>query len=838
MRQHRLQPLLQPASVALVDAGDRSGSVARVVLQNLLRAGYQGELHRVGRSDDTRPDVKVHRSLRAIGAPVDLAIIVAAPRNAERYIDDAGAAGVRAAMLLTDPQTSLADEQQRWLERIAARAKAGNMRLVGPNAFGIVRTDIGLNASLSDVAIARGGLALVAQSGAMCAAMLDFASPMGIGFSTVVSIGGGIDVDFGELLDALLLDPATDGILLYVEVVHDSRRFMSALRAAARTKPVIVLKAGRSQEAARANRDAPTHDAVFDAAIRRAGTVRVHTYTQLFAAARILSTGRLPRGERLAIVANGRGPGVLAADRAIERGLQLARLAPPTLAHLAPQSAMATPGNPVDVLADATPEKFATTVAGLLADAGVDAVLALYVRRPPISATEVARAVATASRRSDKPVLGAWLGAIERHEARIALEAGGVANFFTPENAVEAFSFLTAYRRHQAWLLEVPSPQPEPTRPDLETAAGVLRALAANTAVALAPDAAIAVLQAFGIPSLRSTDVHTAHEAQRACGLAHPAVLAEYVLCVHADPVFGPVIALGRGRLPDTEGEVGVLMLPPLNRRLALDLVEAADARRFAPPVAEGEPREALVRRLLQLSTLVCALPWVTELSIGALLVTADDVVASSVRVVGDARRAAIGDYRHMAIHPYPAELESSFTTRSGVEMQVRPIRPDDALREQQFVAALSDQARFHRFFHMLQQLTPAMLARFTQIDYDREMALVALVDDATGVEGYSFAGVARFVQNPDGDSAEYALVVADRWQRQGVGRALMDRLMTAARGKGIARLEGVVLRDNAAMLRFVAALGFTVTEDSGDPENVITLLELGSVRPDTRAKR
>ena len=403
-----------------------------------------------------------------IAKPIDLALIAAPTAAVAGVLDDAARAGVKAAIIFSAPPADDA-EARRWRGELVAIAGASGIRMLGPHSFGVIRTEIGLNATLGS-AIARGGrLALVAQSGAVCAAMLDFAWSAGIGFSTVVALGGAIDVGFGEWLDALIADPATDGILLYAENIGDARRFLSALRAAARTKPVVVLRAGRSMEPRPI--DAPSPDAVFDAAMRRAGTVRVKTYTQLFAAARILAMNRIARGDRLAIVANGHGPGTLAADSAADRGIVLAELSAATRKALSgvlpPHVACA---NPIDVHWDAPPTRIAAAVDAALSDPNVDAALVLHVPRPSLAATDAARAVADVARRSSKPVLAAWLGAIDRAEATGALEAGGVANFYTPENAIDAFSFLAAYRHHQEWLLEVPPPQPEPQPPDLAPA--------------------------------------------------------------------------------------------------------------------------------------------------------------------------------------------------------------------------------------------------------------------------------------------------------------------------------------------------------------------------------
>jgi acetyltransferase len=863
--QHYLRPLLAPASVALVGASERPGSVSRVVLENLLGSDYRGTFHAINRTHRRVLGVKCHKSLADVGAPIDLAIAATPAGELDDVIDDAGAAGVRALIVLAD-----APWDDAWLRRLVERARSRRVRLLGPGACGIVRSDLGLNAATTDVPVVRGRLALVAQSGAVASAMLDFAAPLGIGFSTVISVGAAADVGFGEILDALLGDVETDAILLYVETVRDARRFLSALRAAARTKPVVVLRAGRSHDPVQAHAGSPTADAVFDAAIRRAGTVRVRTYTQLFAAARILSMGRIPRGDALAIVANGRGPGLLAADTAVERGVRLASLSPETQAKLqALVPDAAPPLNPVDVHSDASPERFASAVAAVIADSAVDAVVALHVPRPATGATDAARAVAAASRRSDKPVLGAWLGAVDRPEAREALEAGRIANFYTPENAVEAFSFLAAYRRHQDWLLEVPPSQPEPTAPDVATAEDVRRQAAHDRVSMLDDSAAARLLLAFGIVIAPRIEVANADQAKASArGIGYPVTLSlerardverlqrdrlrdgravarafaelaalrgggrrrgvagtivlrkeprsdallRTVAAIHTDPVFGAIISLG-----------GALMLPPLNRRLAGDLVDGVHA------AAGTAAREPLVRLLLQLSALACALPWVVELEIDPLLVHAEGVHAASARVIVDARRVRKDGYPHLAIHPYPAELASDYVARDGTHVHVRPIRPDDALREQAFVAGLSEETRYFRFFHRMQQLTAAMLARFTQVDYDREMALVALVPDAQGIEGWSFAGVARYIESPDGESAEYAIVVGDAWQRHGIGGALMERLIAIARRKGLLRLEGTVLRENSRMLAFVERLGFRVEDDAGDLEQVSTSLDLAA---------
>lgn len=891
--QHYLRPLLAPLSVAVVGASEKPGTLGRVVFENLLEGGFKGEIHAVNPNHRRVLGKKCYSSLAAIDKPVELALIGVPCAAVPTVLDEGARAGVKAAVILSAPPVDEGDAR-RWNRDLISTARKRHIRLLGPHAFGVVRTGIGLNATMGAGIALPGRLALIAQSGAVCTAMLNFAAPNGIGFSSVVAVGGALDVGFGELLDALVLDPQTDGILLYIEKVSDARRFMSALRAAARTKPVVVLRAGRSAEShlALSDPDAPLPDAVFDAAMKRAGTVRVMTYAQLFSAARILATGKLPRGDRLAIVTNGHGPGTMAADCAADRGVPLARLTPETqsaLTAVLPPNVDST--NPVNIRRDAQPELLARAVSTVLADREVDAVLTLHVQRPATGATDAARAVAAVARTSTKPVLAAWLGAIGRREVRDALEAGGVPDFYTPENAVEAFSFLAAYRLNQKWLLEVPAPQPEPEPPDTTLAERLRDAAAAANRTVLSDWQAHQLLEAFGLPVERGDPADTLKEATAVAkrlgypvtlrvdvsglkprapipadalergnlrngrmltraygsllegikpylrhGDAHLHVLVSKVLSmpdarevaigVHTDSVFGPVITFGNGGTAALIDAERTVLLPPLNYRLASEIISgtrtAASLRFDRDATPDLEP---LVKMLLQVSSLVCALPWVHTVSLDPVRVGAAGATIAGARVTIDPKRKfATGGYRHMAIHPYPIEMVADVPLRDGTLLHVRPIMPEDAELERAFVNGLSEQTRYFRFFYRLHELTPAMLARFTQVDYDRELALVA-IEDRGGTP--TIIGVARYIGNPDQESAEFAVVVADAWQNRGVARMLMERLIVSARKRGLKRLEGAVLRNNPNMIRFTEGLGFVAHDDPDEPEQVNAVLEL-----------
>jgi len=872
---HYLRPLLAPDSVVLIGANG-AGTLGHVVCNNLQSGGYHGDLFAVDPTGAKRFGRKSLRSLRALPQPVDLAVICVPPALVPDVIADCSGRA-RAAVILSGSPDATSAEYLRWQRALVNAGRKAGVRMLGPASLGVMRPALGLNASFSAIAPLPGRLALISQSGAVAGALLDFAHAAGIGFSSVAALGAAIDVDFGEILEFALADPETDGIVLYVETLHDARAFLSALRAAARTKPVVVLKAGREQTApAGAGDYALPPDRVFSAALRRAGTVRVHNYTQLLAAAVILQAGRIPSGNRLAIVTNGRGPGLLAADRATDVGVALARPVAATVAALkALLPERCNVGNPIDVQGDATAQQYAAVVRLLQDDSEVDAVLALHVATPAAPSEETARAVALAAQGGRKPLLAAWLGAVDRPGARIALERGGAVNFYTPENAVEAFAFLAAYRRNQQWLLEVPAPQAEPLLPDLGVALRVrARAIAAKRSALTSGEAQL-LLASFGIPVALAVVSSVADAKVAARHIGYPVALEAEVngrellrrptirnsaaltrshaeLCrsvaatnpkpgkvtlivrndaqpapdhalkigMYTDALFGPVIGFGAASAPPAEL---ALMLPPLSRRLAVDLVGG-----LGNP-ALGGAGESLIDLLLKVSALACASPWVAELELTPLHVARGKAVVIGARASIDASRPLASEgYRHMAIHPYPVELETELTLKSGASLRVRPIRPEDAAMEQAFVGALSERSRYMRFMQHLPGLTPQMLERFTQVDYDRELALVAL--DET-VDPETIVAVARYVANWDRESAEFAIVVADDWQGRGLGFALMRMLIACARKRGFRRLVGSVLTINASMVALMKALGFVVEADPDDRDQVIVTLELRAAR-------
>jgi acetyltransferase len=876
--------------VALLGASEREGSLGRIVWRNLEAGGLHGELYAVNPKHRTVFGKPAYPSLSKLPAKPDLIVVATPARTVPGIIAEAGKAGIKAAVVLSSGFAETGEAGRALQNQMLDQARRYGVRILGPNCIGIMRTDVGLNASFARTPARPGGLALVSQSGAICGAMLDWAHAAGVGFTSVVSLGAAADVDFGEVLDFLDVDPATEAVLLYVEGIRDARRYMSALRAATRVKPVVVLKVGRYATGSKA---ASSHtgalvgaDDVFDAALRRAGAVRVKTYTQLFAAARILAAPRFPQGERLAILTNGGGPGVVAADSASENGVPLAVLSDSTIEVLNKRlPSQWSRGNPIDIIGDAPPELFGAATAAALADPNVDALLAMY---SPVAVTEpeaAAHAVADAAKGSRKPVLAAWLGDINPNKSRAWLDEHGIANFYTPENAVEAFSFLCAYRRNQAQLMEVPMAGGFSRRQiDLAAANAIFDDAVKQNRTLLSEYEAKALLAAFGLPvppSIISKTKEQAIEAAR--GIGFPVVIKihspdithksdvggvrlnlqnadmvasafddmmkhvralrpdariegavvqpmlrfpharEVLVGVSTDPVFGPVISFGAGGVAVEAVRDTALALPPLNAPLARELMARTRVHRLLAGYRDVPPAdlEALTAILRGVSRMVCVCAWLKEMDLNPVLAHPGGAVITDARVVIDpARREPPPRYGHMAIHPYPAELEGEIALRDGRRVRVRPIRPEDAEREVRFFAGLSERSRYHRFMQHLPELPPRMLARFTQLDYDRELALVVLHPEED-----AFIAVGRYAPNPDGKTAEFALTVADGWQGKGLGRALLQRLCDAARAAGYEALYGHILAENWEMLDLAARMGFVEVEREGAEVTVMRRL-------------
>lgn len=882
MGQHYLRTLFSPKSVAVIGASDRPNAVGEVVFRNMLESGYQGSLYAVNPAHQEVQGRRAYASIEDIKTSVELAVICTEAETVPDIIEACGKHGVRAAAVLSAGFTE-ASARGATLERtMLANAKNHGVRIIGPNCLGIIRTGIGLNATFFKGGIKPGNLALVSQSGALCTAILDWAPANDIGFSSVVSMGAASDVDFGEILDYLASDEQTGSILIYVEGVRKARGFMSALRAAARSKPVFVIKVGRHDAGSRA---VISHtgalvgsDDVFDAALRRAGVVRVESIGGLFSAAKSLASPHKYSGNRLAIITNGGGPGVMAIDRAVDVGVSVASLSPETVERL--NQVLPTiwsHNNPVDIIGDATPQRYRDAVGICMEDPGVDGVLVILTPQAMTQPLEVAQLLVQDEGTFSKPLLTCWMGAAQIMDGRAQFAQAGIPSFNTPEAAVEAYSYITAYYRNQRLLAQVPAPLSHRDAPDVAGARMVIESVlaerrkvlsemeskallsafhipVANTVVARSPGEALLLAEQFGFPvamKINSPDIthksdaggvklnlmnaaavraaynETIEEVKRnrpdarVDGIAIQPMVSkpngrELMVGVISDPIFGPVISFGAG---GTAVEVlgdRAIALPPLNGFLARELIggtrvaKLLSSFRHMPPVQ----MEALESLLLRVSEMVCELPWLREIDINPLIVDEHGLLAVDARVVVDYAPVSADRYAHMAIHPYPTHLVTHWQLPDGTDVTIRPMRPEDAAIEQEFVRHLSEETKYFRFMHAVQELSEDMLVRFTQLDYDRELALIAVTEEkGRDVE----IGVCRYAINPDGESCEFALVVGDQWQHKAIGHRLMGSLIDAARSKGLKTMEGEVMASNHEMLKLVGTLGFTIATSHED---------------------
>jgi len=876
LEHHYLDDLFNPEGVAIIGASERAGSVGRKVMHNMLHSKFPGGLFPVNPKHKSVLGKECYASVRDIRDKVDLAVITTPALTVPGVIKECGEKGIRTAIIITAGFSEMGEAGKELEQSVLETARRYNLHFIGPNCLGVMRPQSHLNATFDNNYAAPGSIALVSQSGAVCAAILDWAMEKEIGFSNIISVGNSIDLDFGDILEYLALDPATKSILLYIEGVHYPRRFLSGLRAAARIKPVIAIKAGRNSSGVRA---VHSHtgalvgdDMVFTAALARGGAVRVNSIEELFTAAQVLSSGYRAKGNRLTIITNGGGAGVMAADRATELNIALPDISEKTLADinkiLPPQWSHQ---NPIDILGDATPQRYHDVIDTCFKDENNDALLTILV---PIAMTrpyDVAQQVCMFAKHNHKPLLTCWMGEKQVKSSWKLFADNKIPCYSTPEVAVEAFSYLANYHQNQQLLMQVPAPLAAESKPDVAGAELIISAALAEQRKILTTVESKAILSAFSIPVSQTIEAHSASEAlviaesvgfPVAMKISSPDIThkqdvngvqlniqdgegvrtafnrmmervkarkpdakisgvtvermyknpnyRELMIGVIRDKVFGPVIAFGMGGSLVEVVQDRAVALPPLNSFLARELIAKTHAMKLLgefrgkPPVK----MEALVNVLMQVSDLVCELPQIQEMDINPLLVDENGAIAVDARFVIDYSNETRDIYGHMAIHPYPSSLVTQWQTVDGAAITMRPIRPEDARSEQEFIGSLSQAAKYFRFMHEVRELTPETLVRFTQIDYEREMALVATTEQN---QKEIIIGIARYYTQADNESCEFAIAVADAWQNKGVGSRLMTALMDAARSKGIRKIMGSILASNTNMLGLVSHLEFSV---------------------------
>ncbi|MCB1741497.1 MAG: bifunctional acetate--CoA ligase family protein/GNAT family N-acetyltransferase [Gammaproteobacteria bacterium] len=893
MSIRNLNHLLKPKSVALIGASKTPGSVGAVLARNLFKSGFDGPVMPVNPRHQAIEGVLTYPDIESLPVAPDLVVVSTPPDSVPGIIAAAAARGSRAAVVITAGFAELADTRGATLQQaLLDAARPSLLRVVGPNCVGLMVPGLGLNASFAHLSPRPGTVAFVAQSGAVLTSVIDWAETRGIGFSHLVSLGDMCDVDFGDLLDYLANDPGTRAILLYIEAVSDARKFMSAGRAAARMKPVIVVKAGRHAEGARA---AASHtgalagsDAIYDAAFRRAGMLRVVGLDELFDAVETLARGASPAGDRLAILTNGGGMGVMATDALIDAGGHLAELSEQSLQRL---DAVLPPtwsrANPVDIIGDADGARYQAALEVLLEDDNADALLVLNCPVAVASSADAADAVAqTLARHPRRTLLTSWVGDHTAIESRRRLAERRIPTYETPTQAVRAFMHMVNYRRNQELLMETPASIPEQFVPDLGQARAVMDKALAEQREWLSEPEAKAVLAAYHVPV---TETRIAGDAQQAAQLASriggmvalkilspdilhksdvggvaldlpgPAAVRdaaesmlariraqlpqariegfsvqpmfsrpgsfELLLGVTCDARFGPCILFGQGGTAVELVDDKALSLPPLNMHLARELVSRTRVWRLLKGYRNRPPAsiDAIALTLVKISQLIVDLDEVVELDINPLLADEYGVIALDARIRLAPASGTQGS--RLAIRPYPRELEERIELADGRVLLLRPVLPEDEPALRAGFARLTPEEVRLRFFVPMKTLGHVQAARFTQIDYDREMALV--ITDP-GIAGESeIYGVVRISADSDNERAEYAVIVRGDMTGMGLGILLMRRIIDHARKRGIGEIFGDVLRENTTMLRLCEFLGFSRSLPPDDPGVVRVTLKL-----------
>ena len=824
-----LDSFFLPRSVAVIGATDRAGTVGCNLLSNLLQSKFLKKMYAVNPAHEEVFGLKTRKNIGEIEDEVDLAVIVTPASTVPKIIGDCVNARVKSAVVISAGFREQGPRGARLEEEIQNHLRRGSLRLLGPNCMGFMNPTIGLNATFSRFMPQQGSVAFLSQSGALQTAILDWSRHEQVGFSAIVSTGSMIDVGWGDLIYHFGDDPHTKCILLYMESVGEARSFLAAASAITLSKPIIALKAGRSEAASRAaasHTGAPTgSDEVFDAAFRRCGVLRVHNMADLFYMAEVLSKQPRPRGPKLAIVTNAGGPGVLATDALVAAGGELATLSNESLGALAEfLSPHWSRSNPVDVLADANPECFVKAVDIALQDSASDGLLAIVAPQGLADPTEVAERMKPYAHSSGKPVLTSWMGADAVAAGTAVLNSAGIPTFSYPDTAARAFTYMWRYTYNLRGLYETPAlvEDPHPREGDAGRLDELIQGARSRHRSLLNEFESKQLLAHYGIPVVETRAAQSEQESVRGDGY-------ELMIGSSVDEQFGPVIVFGSGGVRGELYKDRALALPPLNTTLAQRLMEqtriyaALQGNRGCEPVDITKIEEVLVR----FSRLVIEQPWIKKIDINPLLATSEQVRALDARVQLHDPTLVAARLPRPALRPYPAHYIHEGKLRDGTALTIRPIRPEDEPLMIRFHQKLSERSVYLRYFYSLSlsaRVEHERLVRICFAGYDRGFALVADRSDAETGE-HEILGVGRFTAL-NSVEAEVAVLVADLWQRRGLGTELLSSVVQVARSEGFQRLWGEILRDNLATQAVFKKVGFSL-KAMEDPSSLSAGMEL-----------
>ena len=870
INMHRL---FNPKSVAVIGAGERQGHIGAAIMNNLLKGQFPGKIYPVNPRHETVSGLPCFPDVSAIEATVDIAVIATPITTVPRIVADCGDVGIAGAVVISSGGKEVGKRGRIIEAQIMESARKTNLRIIGANCLGIVNTAKKFNASFAQQSPLPGKIAFLSQSGAVCTSVLDMALRENVGFSHFVSLGNMMDVDFADMIDYLGTLSSVESIVMYVENLTNIRSFMSAARSVSRIKPIIALKSGRSKAGARA---AASHtgalageDAVYDAAFKRAGILRVNEFQELFDCAEFLAKQKQPRGKRLAIVTNSGGPGVMAADALAVHGLEPAELSPETIEQLNEfLSDNWSRGNPVDIVGDSTPEQYLQAVRVCLDAPEIDGLLLICSPAGTLNLPELAHPLAEVLRNPPYPVFTSWLGGVDVDKARRILNQEGIITYDSPERAVHAFVNINQYVENIQTLQEIPIRTDKKLLIDRNSAAEIIRdglnmgdgilteveskalldaygvpvnrtelAVSADHAVALADEMDFPVAMKIcsreilhksdaggvlldvkdkdnvrmGFNFLMETARRNAPDADIMGVSIQPMAPApdyELILGAKQDHDFGPILLFGMGGVLTEVFKDMATALPPLNRLLARRLIQGTNISKVLNGYRNIEKIDlnALEETLIRISRLVADFPEIQEMDINPVMVRKGRYLAVDARVI--LKSTDVVPAMHLVISPYPWQYEAVDQTIDGDSIFIRPIRPGDAPLVIEHFKALSPRSVYMRYFTPMKELAHATLIRLTQIDYDREIALIALIQEG---DTQKMAGIARVIFEPDGKNGEFAVAVADKWHGKGIGASLLKRCLVYAEDKGLDRVWGLVIAENRQMVKLGRKLGFDI---------------------------
>ncbi len=876
--RYPLEAIFAPKQVAVIGATERPNSIGRAIMMNLTNNAFGRQIYPVTPKYETILGLKAYPNIAAVPEKVDLALIATPAATVPGIVKECVAAGVKGAIIISAGFRELGPAGAELEDQILAEARRGNMRIIGPNCLGVINSYSSLNATFARAMPIPGSVGFISQSGAFGTAVLDWSLRDMVGFSAFVSIGSMLDVNWGDLITYLGRDPHTKSIVVYMETIGDARSFMSAAREVALTKPIIVLKSGHTQAAAKA---AASHtgaltgsDAVLDVAFRRSGVLRVEQISHLFYMAEVLSKQPHPKGPRLTILTNAGGPGVLATDALIVSGGELTELSPETfkaLNDLLPEHW--SRGNPIDILGDADPERYAQTLDISIHDPNSDGLLVILTPQNMADPTQTAERLREGLKMCRKPVLASWMGGAEVVGGEAILNRANIPTFDYPDTAARIFNYMWQYSKNLHSLYETPSlpSNSDESAPDRVQVTEIIAATHQAGRTLLTELESKQLLDAYGIPTVEThlavseaeavkwaneidypvvlklhsetithksdvggvhlnlTDAEAVRQAYQAIktGIAEADFLGvtvqpmiktdgyELILGSSIDPQFGQILLFGLGGQLVEVFEDRALGLPPLTSTLARRMMEQTRIYRALQGVRGRQPvdLEALEQLMVRFSQLVVEQRWIKELDINPFLASANQLLALDARVLLHSPEVREEDLPKPAIRPYPIQYVTAWRLKDGTPVTIRPIRAEDETMMVKFHHTLSEDSVYYRFFQMMpleRRIDHERLSRICFIDYNREIALVVNRKNPETGE-HEILGVGRLIKLADPDQAEFAVLISDGWQGQGIGSKLLELLMEVGRQEKIKRIIGTVLPENYGMLALCKKLGFEI---------------------------